>query len=421
MPRRPRPRRPPAHHPPGRARLRASASPGSRLGRGRRRAPPVAGGATGRRRASAASSETRRRAARSLPRRAGRRGHLVWVEDPAEPLPARAARARPAARRARGARDQRRRRCGMLELSFGRAAPRDEQLLQLMVYLSPDRPVPGAQARRARGRPPQGRVLRPGLARAAHAADLDHRLPRARARGRRRASTDHAAASSASSTATRGACCGWSATCCSSPRSRRALSLEAATSTWSSPKRSRPPGRAPRPRARRSRLRARPSATARRPRPPRPGARQPRLQRDQVHARGRHRDVRLAGAATHALIEVRDTGVGIPADEQDRLFERFFRASTATERAIPGVGLGLTIARRSWRRTAARSTSTASRARDHVPRRLPLAPAESPRRPSRPRRCAVSVVAVSGQVVLVAEDDEDILDLVVLAPAAGRL
>ena len=44
-----------------------------------------------------------------------------------------------------------------------------------------------------------------------------------------------------------------------------------------------------------------------------------------------------------ALISVSDTGVGIPANELDRLFSRFFRASTATQNAIPGVGLGLTI------------------------------------------------------------------------------
>jgi signal transduction histidine kinase len=29
--------------------------------------------------------------------------------------------------------------------------------------------------------------------------------------------------------------------------------------------------------------------------------------------------------------------------EQQQLFSRFFRASTATSRAIPGIGLGLTI------------------------------------------------------------------------------
>jgi len=44
-----------------------------------------------------------------------------------------------------------------------------------------------------------------------------------------------------------------------------------------------------------------------------------------------------------ALISVSDTGIGIPADEMDRLFSRFFRASTATQFAVPGVGLGLTI------------------------------------------------------------------------------
>ena len=44
------------------------------------------------------------------------------------------------------------------------------------------------------------------------------------------------------------------------------------------------------------------------------------------------------------MLEVEDTGIGIPAEEQDRLFTRFFRASTAQDRAIPGSGLGLSIA-----------------------------------------------------------------------------
>jgi PAS domain S-box-containing protein len=55
--------------------------------------------------------------------------------------------------------------------------------------------------------------------------------------------------------------------------------------------------------------------------------------------------VRLTAQDSQAVIEVEDSGVGIPDAEQERLFERFFRASTATERAIPGVGLGLTIAK----------------------------------------------------------------------------
>jgi PAS domain S-box-containing protein len=46
-----------------------------------------------------------------------------------------------------------------------------------------------------------------------------------------------------------------------------------------------------------------------------------------------------------AVVEVEDTGVGIPAAEQERLFERFFRSTNATDQAIPGTGLGLTIAK----------------------------------------------------------------------------
>ena len=47
----------------------------------------------------------------------------------------------------------------------------------------------------------------------------------------------------------------------------------------------------------------------------------------------------------NAVIEVADTGIGIPEAEQSRLFQRFFRSSTATDQAIPGTGLGLAISR----------------------------------------------------------------------------
>jgi PAS domain S-box-containing protein len=43
------------------------------------------------------------------------------------------------------------------------------------------------------------------------------------------------------------------------------------------------------------------------------------------------------------VLRVRDTGIGIPMEERDRLFERFFRASTAGEHRIAGTGLGLAI------------------------------------------------------------------------------
>ncbi|HLL69300.1 MAG TPA: ATP-binding protein [Micromonosporaceae bacterium] len=42
---------------------------------------------------------------------------------------------------------------------------------------------------------------------------------------------------------------------------------------------------------------------------------------------------------------ISDTGIGIPPAERPRLFRRFYRASTALDRRIPGTGLGLVIAR----------------------------------------------------------------------------
>ena len=59
--------------------------------------------------------------------------------------------------------------------------------------------------------------------------------------------------------------------------------------------------------------------------------------------RGGKVSIELGTDDTHAIITIRDTGMGIPEDEVDQLFARFFRASTATRAAVPGVGLGLSI------------------------------------------------------------------------------
>jgi signal transduction histidine kinase len=55
--------------------------------------------------------------------------------------------------------------------------------------------------------------------------------------------------------------------------------------------------------------------------------------------------VRLAarGEGATAILEVTDTGVGIPLSEQPDLFNRFFRGTSAIDEAIPGSGLGLAI------------------------------------------------------------------------------
>lgn len=55
--------------------------------------------------------------------------------------------------------------------------------------------------------------------------------------------------------------------------------------------------------------------------------------------------VALGATEDDVVLAVSDTGMGVPAAEQRRLFDRFFRASSAQERAIEGTGLGLTIAR----------------------------------------------------------------------------
>ncbi|HET6166996.1 MAG TPA: HAMP domain-containing sensor histidine kinase, partial [Marmoricola sp.] len=57
--------------------------------------------------------------------------------------------------------------------------------------------------------------------------------------------------------------------------------------------------------------------------------------------------LRLAPASngTGPVLEVEDTGIGIPEADQEMLFSRFFRATQALEIAVPGSGLGLSIAK----------------------------------------------------------------------------
>ena len=44
-----------------------------------------------------------------------------------------------------------------------------------------------------------------------------------------------------------------------------------------------------------------------------------------------------------AVVEVRDHGIGIPPDEQPRVFEKFYRVRTRQTESIAGTGLGLTL------------------------------------------------------------------------------
>jgi len=53
--------------------------------------------------------------------------------------------------------------------------------------------------------------------------------------------------------------------------------------------------------------------------------------------------VRARAENGQVQMEVIDTGVGIPLDAQDQLYQKFYRVKSPETRGIPGTGLGLAI------------------------------------------------------------------------------
>jgi len=56
-------------------------------------------------------------------------------------------------------------------------------------------------------------------------------------------------------------------------------------------------------------------------------------------------DLALEEGGRKVVISVRDSGIGIPPEEQEKIFERFYRVDKARVRETQGAGLGLAIAR----------------------------------------------------------------------------
>jgi signal transduction histidine kinase len=95
--------------------------------------------------------------------------------------------------------------------------------------------------------------------------------------------------------------------------------------------------------------------------------------------------VTLRAAEEHVELEVRDTGVGIPAEELDRVFERFHRVSGTRSRTHEGTGIGLALVKElaELHGGTARVASTAGKGTTFTIR-IPLRPLDRSSDQSRP-------------------------------------
>ena len=58
---------------------------------------------------------------------------------------------------------------------------------------------------------------------------------------------------------------------------------------------------------------------------------------------GGHVEVKVRPSAKDAILEVADTGIGIPAEDLSHVFTRFWRGEKSRSRAKGGAGIGLSI------------------------------------------------------------------------------
>jgi DNA-binding response OmpR family regulator/two-component sensor histidine kinase len=121
--------------------------------------------------------------------------------------------------------------------------------------------------------------------------------------------------------------------------------------------------------------------------------------------------VRLARSPGGLALSVRDRGPGISADEQQRIFERFYRATNARMRNVRGSGIGLSLVKHIAEAHGGRvEVESALGQGATFTVFVPAAPRDAgPRRRRRRRAPRRRPVAAAGRRILVVEDEPDLV------------
>jgi CheY-like chemotaxis protein len=109
-------------------------------------------------------------------------------------------------------------------------------------------------------------------------------------------------------------------------------------------------------------------------------------------------------------LEVWDTGIGIPPEQQDRVFEEFYQLANPERNSKKGLGLGLSIVKRLVNLLSAQIDLRSVPGRGSVFKvRLPLG-VRPPVDPARKKKAATAPGDLSGRVIVVVEDEAAVLE-----------